>query len=196
MDSAILTTSESDAVLAFAKVLDLAIEEISSGRLAVPADEIHQEILVPLLPALLADPVIRAHWKSRAGFFPGLRSHLEAAGDRPAWTANDFEIHVAASYSAGPDAKALADTLLSEESMRGLVADLMNRALAESWEVPTITPEVDVKPATPVPVSAWHSVPNPIAGASSSGTIAGSDWQKSNPLARREAGLIRSRGRG
>jgi hypothetical protein len=53
--------------------------------------------------------------------------------ETPRWTADDFEIHVTASYSAAPDARALADTLLSEESLRGLTADLMNQVLAAVW---------------------------------------------------------------
>lgn len=130
-----LETQERSPAQVFAQILDSTVTCLAAGTMEVPPDELHQEILLPLLPAMLADGVIRQHWQSQAavGFFPSLRSHLEAGGPQPEWTPGDFEVHVAASYAAGPDAKALADTLLSEEGLRDLAAGLMNQALKSAW---------------------------------------------------------------
>lgn len=127
----------------FAQILDGTVACLAAGSMEVPQDELHQEILLPLLPAMLADGVIRQYWQSQTtvGFFPALRTHLEVGAARPKWTAGDFEVHVAASYAAGPDAKALADTLLSEEGLRDLTAGLMNQALESAW--PTVSQPVE-----------------------------------------------------
>ncbi len=87
----------------------------------------HREILLPLLPALLADAAIREYWSTRRerGIFASLSNDPGAL-----WEAGDFEIPVAASYSAGPDAKALADTLLSEAELREFAAALLNQLAA------------------------------------------------------------------
>jgi hypothetical protein len=107
-----------------------------SEELALPDDELHNEILRPLLPAMLADAALREFWlgQETRGFLGRLAAHLRGEGARPKWEAGDFEIHVTASYRAGADARALADTLLSEESLRGLTADLMNRVLEMVWK--------------------------------------------------------------
>lgn len=108
------------------------------AELALPDDELHNDILLPLLPAMIADKAIREHWNARAatGFMARLRALPESSDSPPRWTAADFEIHVTASYQAGPDARALADTLLSEESLRELVAAIMNSALEKVWSRP------------------------------------------------------------
>ena len=111
-----------------------------SRGIAIPDDELHREIIVPLLPAMLADAAIRGHWSEQAatGFVVRVARHFENGDPAPRWTPGDFEIHVTASYSAGADARALADTLLSEEPLRGMTAALMNQILDALW--PAIAP--------------------------------------------------------
>src|SRR5687768_2322670 len=84
---------------------------------------------------MLCDKAIRDHWHEQraTGFLARLNHHLTADAPRPHWIADDFEIHVTASYSAGPDARALADTLLSEELLREMAAALMNQVLDRVW---------------------------------------------------------------
>ncbi len=115
--------------------------------IAIPDDELHREIIVPLLPAMLGDKEIRKHWHEQAatGFAARLAKHLDGGEPAPRWLPGDFEIHVTASYSAGADARALADTLLSEESLRDLTAALMNQLLDVLW--PTLAPSA--APAEP-----------------------------------------------
>ena len=117
-----------------------------SAGIAIPDDELHREIIVPLLPAMLADTAIRGHWSEQAatGFVARIGRHFENGEPAPRWLPGDFEIHVTASYSAGADARALADTLLSEDSLRDLTAALMNQLLDALWP--------SLAPAAPVPV--------------------------------------------
>ena len=117
-----------------------------SAGLAIPDDELHREIIVPLLPAMLADAAIRQHWSEQVatGFLARIARHFDGGDPAPRWLPGDFEIHVTASYSAGPDARALADTLLSEESLRDMTAALMNQLLDVLW--PSLAP-------APIPVS-------------------------------------------
>jgi hypothetical protein len=114
----------------------------------IPDDDLHREILLPLLPAMLGDGAIRKHWHDQAatGFLARLTRHLQGDEAAPQWQPADFEIHVTASYSAGPDARALADTLLSEESLRDMSAALMNQVLAAVWPRLEL-PAVEVVPA-------------------------------------------------
>jgi hypothetical protein len=123
--------------------------------LEVPDDELHREILLPLLPAMLGDKAIRQHWREQAatGFLARLAAHLEGRAPVPRWEAADFEVHVSTSYLAGPDAKALADTLLSEESLRDLTAALMNQVLERVWAtLPVAAPIPVAVPEEPEPV--------------------------------------------
>jgi hypothetical protein len=183
------------------------------GGIALPEDELHREILLPLLPAMLCDGAIRKHWREQAatGFLARLRRHLHGGESAPRWTADDFEIHVAASYTAGPDAKALADTLLSEGSLREMAASLMNQILdalrpafvepeaVEAGEavpppVETIViPDVRPQPLAPAaarlqPVTAARRFPrverlNPISGTRNShGGLGAPDWTAGYPL--------------
>ncbi len=128
----------SSEVDTLARLLDLTAGALAPGRAAdfgFPNDELHREILLPLLPAMLADPAIRAHWNSRSagGFVHRLKTATTEGGEPPQWQAADFEIHVTASYLAGPDARALSDTLLSEESLREMAAGVLNSVLASVW---------------------------------------------------------------
>ena len=118
-----------------------------SAGIAIPDDELHREIIVPLLPAMLGDKAIRGHWSEQhaTGFVARIGRHFENGDPAPRWTPGDFEIHVTASYSAGADARALADTLLSEDSLRDMTAALMNQLLDALW--PSLAPA----PAAPVP---------------------------------------------
>jgi len=128
---------------------------------AFPDDDLHRDILLPLLPAMLGDGAIRKHWHDQAatGFLARLTRHLQGAEFAPRWQPGDFEIHVTASYSAGPDARALADTLLSEESLRDMSASLMNQILDAVWlklglpaaEIAPVEGEVAAVEVTPVP---------------------------------------------
>ena len=118
--------------------------------IAIPDDELHREIIVPLLPAMLADAAIRGHWSEQAatGFVARIGRHFENGDLAPRWTPGDFEIHVTASYSAGADARALADTLLSEESLRDMTAALMNQLLDALW--PSLAPAPGAIPVEPL----------------------------------------------
>jgi hypothetical protein len=101
----------------FPRLLDEAIARLSApGDAGVdfPDDEIHRDILLPLLPAMLGDAAIREHWA-----VSGIAARE--------WVPDDFEIPVTASYHASPDARALADTLLAEPSFRELCAALLNQ---------------------------------------------------------------------
>ncbi len=130
----------------------LAVPE--SAGIAVPDDELHREIIVPLLPAMLGDNAIRGHWSEQTatGFPARLTRHFDSDEPAPRWMPGDFEIHVTASYSAGADARALADTLLSEESLRDLTAALMNQFLDVLW--PKLAPAPASAPAVREPPSA------------------------------------------
>jgi outer membrane biosynthesis protein TonB len=108
--------------------------------IVIPDDDLHREIIVPLLPAMLGDKAIRGHWNEQhaTGFVARVGRHFENGDPAPRWMPGDFEIHVTASYSAGADARALADTLLSEDSLRDMTSALMNQLLDALW--PTIAP--------------------------------------------------------
>ncbi len=128
---------ESSALLASAE----------SGGIVIPDDELHREIIIPLLPAMLADAAIRGHWSEQhaTGFVARIGRHFANGDPAPRWHPGDFEIHVTASYSAGADARALADTLLSEESLREMTAALMNQLLDVLW--PSLAPVPVAPPA-------------------------------------------------
>ena len=121
-----------------------------SRGIAIPDDDLHREIIVPLLPAMLADAAIRGHWNEQhaTGFIARTARHFENGEAAPRWTPGDFEIHVTASYSAGPDARALADTLLSEDSLRDMTAALMNQLLDALW--PSLAPAPGAIPMEPL----------------------------------------------
>ena len=139
-----------------------------SRGIAIPDDELHREIIIPLLPAMLADAAIRGHWSEQAatGFVARIGRHFENGEAAPRWTPGDFEIHVTASFSAGADARALADTLLSEDSLRDMTATLMNQLLDALW--PSLAPApsvVPAEPATEFPAPAAEEIPEPIIPA-------------------------------
>jgi hypothetical protein len=141
----------------FRHLLDESAALIGDPRhagVAIPDDDLHRDILLPLLPAMLGDGAIRKHWHDQAatGFLARLTRHLQGAEPAPRWQAGDFEIHVTASYSAGPDAKALADTLLSEKSLRDMSAALMNQILDAAWpKLALAAVETAVVEAAPIP---------------------------------------------
>lgn len=117
----------------FLSLLNEAIARLSApdgAGLVFPDDEIHRDILIPLLPAMLGDAAIREHW-SAAGI---------AARE---WVGDDFEIPVTASYHASPDARALADTLLAEPSFRELCAALLNQHRTTPSGAAEILPSVE-----------------------------------------------------
>ncbi len=121
------------------------------SSITIPDDELHREIIVPLLPAMLGDKSIRQHWSEQTatGFPARLARHFENGDPAPRWLPGDFEIHVTASYSAGADARALADTLLSEDSLRDMTAALMNQLLGVLW--PSLAPLPSKVAAEPQP---------------------------------------------
>ena len=136
----------------FQRLLDQSSALLTTPQdagIAIPDNELHREIIVPLLPAMLGDKAIRQHWIEQAatGFPARLARHLDGTEPAPRWLPGDFEIHVTASYSAGADARALADTLLSEDSMRDMTAALMNQLLDVLW--PALAPVAG--PAEPTP---------------------------------------------
>ena len=133
-----------------------------SRGIAIPEDELHREIIVPLLPAMLTDAAIRGHWGEQAatGFVVRVARHFENGDPAPRWTPGDFEIHVTASFNAGPDARALADTLLSEESLRDMTAALMNQILDALW--PVIAPVPVAISASEIPASVAAEISGPI----------------------------------
>lgn len=138
--------------------------------IAIPDDELHREIIVPLLPAMLADAAIRQHWSEQAatGFLARLVRHFDGGDPAPRWLPGDFEIHVTASYSAGPDARALADTLLSEDSLRDMTATLMNQLLDVLWPslalipIPAETEAEAEIPASEIAAPVPAEIPEPI----------------------------------
>ncbi len=166
----------------FTRLLDLIVAQLAPENLAkldVPSDELHQEILIPLLPAMLGDKAIRNHWREQKGhtFFSRLQSHMVGEAPQPGFAASDFEIHVTASYSAGADARALADTLLSEESLRDLAANLVNTLLGPAWsQLPVeeeVTPEEVEAPSELAPAAEEEVVPAATGAAvSESGDVA------------------------
>lgn len=129
-------TPEEDTLTRLLGFTAAALSPERAGVLGLPDDELHREILLPLLPALLADAAIRKHWRSRSagGFVHRLKAAIAGAGEPPQWDAADFEIPVTASYLAGPDARALSDTLLSEESLREMSAAILNTVLVTAWK--------------------------------------------------------------
>jgi hypothetical protein len=155
----------------FRRLLDESSTLLSapeSAGIEIPEDDLHREIIVPLLPAMLADVAIRAHWNEQAatGFVARIGRHFENREPAPRWTPGDFEIHVTASYSAGADARALADTLLSEESLRDMTAALMNQLLDALWPSLAPAPGVAAMPqAVPGGIAAEEIVPPAEAAA-------------------------------
>lgn len=152
-----ITASEVDPL---ARMLDLTAAALSPEHVAalrLPDDELHREILVPLLPALLGDKAIRDYWNSRssAGFVHRLKVAIAGGEEAPQWKAADFEIHVTASYLAGADARALSDTLLSEESLREMAANVLNTVLATIWQELSAAsaPVAEVEKTQPEPES-------------------------------------------
>ncbi len=143
----------------FHRLLDESAARLAapeSAGIVIPDDELHREIIVPLLPAMLGDKSVRQHWTEQAatGFPARLARHFENGEPAPRWLPGDFEIHVTASYSAGADARALADTLLSEDSLRDMAAALMNELLDVLW--PSLAPapaEAEPVVAPPVQIS-------------------------------------------
>ena len=133
-----------------------------SAGVTIPDDELHREIIVPLLPAMLGDKSIRQHWSEQAatGFPARLARHIDGGDPAPRWLPGDFEIHVTASYSAGADARALADTLLSEDSMRDMTAALMNQLLDVLW--PSLAAAPSAIAASEITVPAVAKIPVPI----------------------------------
>ncbi len=170
----------------FRRLLDESSVLLASPQdagVAIPDDDLHRDILVPLLPAMLGDGAIRKHWHDQAatGFLARLTRHLRDGEAAPRWQPSDFEIHVTASYSAGPDAKALADTLLSEDPLRDMSAALMNQVLAAVWPklelaaVEVIPAEVEAA-AAPVVEPAVEAVPVPeLSVATEDATAVASD---------------------
>jgi len=163
----------------FRRLLDESsalLSEPTSAGLAFPDDDLHRDILLPLLPAMLGDDAIRKHWREQTatGFLARLTRHLEAGEPAPRWLPGDFEIHVTASYTAGPDAKALADTLLSEDSLRDMSAALMNQILECVWPglVPPPAAELEVVAAPIAETVLAPSLSVEVAAASESMTIA------------------------
>ena len=159
----------------FCRLLDEASALLANPQpasLTFPDDGLHREILLPLLPVMLCDGAIRKHWREQTatGFLARLARHLEAGDAVPRWQAADFEIHVTASYSAGPDARALADTLLSEDSLREMSAALMNQILEAVWPqfapaAVAVTPEAVAPEAGEAPVEIAVEVPAAVGPA-------------------------------
>lgn len=140
--------SDSPVSREFARLLDASVATLLPGsveKLGLPDDELHRDILIPLLPAMIADPAIRKHWQKRT---TGFVVRLKAEDSKPRWESSDFEIHVTASYLAMPDARALADALLSEESLREMAAAIMNRVLETVWQQAVVIPAEVVAPSS------------------------------------------------
>lgn len=155
-----MTAPNTSDVDPLARLLDLTAAALAPARVAVlglPDDELHREILLPLLPAMLGDKAIRDYWNSRslAGFVHRLKVSIARGGEPPQWKAADFEIHVTASYLAGADARALSDTLLSEESLREMAAGILNTVLATVWPelIAASAPVAEVEEPKPEPES-------------------------------------------
>ncbi|MBN8460100.1 MAG: hypothetical protein J0M04_19910 [Verrucomicrobia bacterium] len=110
------------------------------SRLQFPDDVEHQEIILPLLPAMLRDSAIRKHFtgEGSCGVVERLAHHVIGTRDRrsdPAllrWTEQNLAIPAAAFARAGADAKDLASTLLHDKQLRELTAGVLNRAFEDA----------------------------------------------------------------
>ncbi len=148
----------------FSRLLDESAAIIANpGALALPPDELHTEILLPLLPAMLRDHAIRDAWRGHAGrgFFERMQAGIEDAGTMPCWEPGDFEIQAAASYLAGPDAQALADTLRSEDPLRDITSALMNRILEIVWPTLPLPEPAGIESVPSVAAFVPRSTPRP-----------------------------------
>ena len=146
-----LTATSTDQTMA--RLLDASAALLAPENVVVlglPDDELHREILLPLLPAMITDQAIRGYWQEHAaaGFIRRLEIALDGDGGCPQWQAADFEIHVTASYLASSDARALADTLLSEDSLREMAAAILNAAIVKLWPGFFLAPTPPLEPAT------------------------------------------------
>ena len=132
---------------AVTRVLDelafvLAPENREKSTLQIPDDEIHKDVILPLLPALLGDAAIRSHFRQvgEEGIVTRLAKHvmgrreerLETAPNLK-WTANDLKIPIPVSLQAGNSAKELATWMLNDEHTRVCAANILNSALTDAW---------------------------------------------------------------
>ena len=130
---------------AMQRVLDelaFVIDPLNRDRsqLQFPDNEDVQEIILPLLPALLRDQSLRAHLTSakNESIVPRLSHHVMGNRDRrsdPAklrWTADDLSFPAGTINNAGRDAKGLASLLLNDPMLRQMAADVLNQAFAEA----------------------------------------------------------------
>ena len=119
----------------------LGRENREKTGLKFPDEEMHQEVILPFLPPMLHDAVIRRHFfgAGEKGIVARLARHVMGTrGERSEaptlrWTAQDLNISAVAAKGAGADAAQLASTLYSDETTRADTAAVLNQALEEAW---------------------------------------------------------------
>lgn len=125
---------------ALAFVLDPQNREKS--RLNFPDDEEHQDVILPLLPAMLHDAAIREHLfqNDDAGIVSRLAQHVMgtreerlAAAPNLKWASEDLNFPPRVTKRAGNNAAQLANWLFNDEGARTTTAEVLNRALDEAW---------------------------------------------------------------
>ena len=112
------------------------------SQIPFPDDEMHRDVILPLLPAMLGDAAIRNHLNQRgdASIIARLAKHVMGSREERLdtapnlkWSGDDLNFPVAVTQKAGADAKQLADWLRNDGHARNCTAEVLNSALAEAW---------------------------------------------------------------
>jgi hypothetical protein len=107
-----------------------------------PDDEMHRDVILPFLPAMLGDAAIRNHLNQRgdASIVARLAKHVMGSREERLdtapnlkWAGDDLIFPVAVTRLAGAEAKQLAEWLLNDGHARACTAEVLNSALAEAW---------------------------------------------------------------
>ena len=130
---------------AMQRVLDelaFVIDPLNRDRsqLEFPDNADVQEVILPLLPALLRDHALRAHLTRADGetIVQRLAHHVMGNRDRrsdPAqrrWVADDLSFPAAAIERAGKEVRGLASALLQDPTLRQAAAEVLTQAFAEA----------------------------------------------------------------
>jgi len=112
------------------------------SQLSLPDDEIHKDVILPLLPSLLGDASIRNYLNKRgddsivariAKHVIGSREERLDSAPNLKWVADDLLLPVAVTKHAGAEARQLAEWLLNDGHARACTAEVLNCALSEAW---------------------------------------------------------------
>lgn len=120
----------------------LGPENREKSELQLPDDELHREVILPFLPAMLGDAAIRGHLFKRgdAGIVARLAKHVmgnreERFDTAPSlkWDPDDLIFPVAVTRLAGSEAKQLAEWFLNDAQARATTAEVLNASLTAAW---------------------------------------------------------------